>query len=168
MPIYSPQTITNANVIIDGIGELGTTKSVTLPKVEEEMYTQKFGGGTRHVPTGMYKEMTTEITLERFSPTVYKAMLVKTAVDLIVIIKADVHDQGKTVQFNAIVKGIIQVVDDGAIEAGKQVERKITIATNFYALEVDGKQGYVIDVENLITEVDGRDILEQLREAVGV
>ncbi len=167
MAVLSPQTITNANVIIDGIGELGTTKSVVLPKVEEEMYTQKFGGGTRHVPTGMYKEMTTEITLERFSPTVYAAMLVKSAADLIVIIKADINDRGKTIAFNAIVKGIIQTVDDGTLETGKQVERKITLATNFYALEIDGKQGYVIDVENLITKIDGQDILEQLRSAIG-
>jgi P2 family phage contractile tail tube protein len=159
-----PQTILGVNIFVDGIGHLGVSKSVTLPKITEGSYDVSVGGLTKEVSNGTLEKMECSFTLQEYSPVVYAALAAQTALDSIFIFKATVNQGSEDKPLVAIVKGRIKEIDDGDLEAKKEVERKVTLSVSYYALEIDGVQGALVDVDNLIYIVDGVDRLATIRQ----
>jgi len=52
---YVPQYLTGQTAFIQGIGLLGTVKSIALPKIEKMRETITQGGFERAVDTGLFK-----------------------------------------------------------------------------------------------------------------
>jgi P2 family phage contractile tail tube protein len=158
-----PQTITGVNIFVDGVGHLGTSKSVTLPKITEKTFESATGGLTREILTGTLEKMECSFTLQEYSPVVFAALAAQVATDSMYIFKANINQGGANKALVSIVKGHIKEIDDGDYEAQKEVERKVTISASFYSMEIDGTQGVMIDANNMIYVVDGVDMLSTVR-----
>lgn len=162
-----PQTLTDINIFVDGIGHLGTSKKVTLPKIEQIRETQTAGGFERSLDTGIFKELSAEFVLSEYSPIVFAAMAAGSATNLGVniTVKGSFFQDGKRTSILATLQGSIDI-DDGDMEANKAVERKISMKPNLYAMEIDGKQRCLFDTNNMIAIVDGVDMLADLRSHI--
>lgn len=163
-----PQTLTDINIFVDGIGHLGTSKKVTLPKIEMIRETQTAGGFERSLDTGIFKELSAEFVLSEYSSIVFAAMAAGAATNLGVniTVKGSFFQDGKRTSILATLQGSIDV-DDGDMEANKAVERKISMKVNLYAMEIDGTQGCLFDTNNMIAIIDGVDLLADLRSHIG-
>jgi P2 family phage contractile tail tube protein len=162
-----PQTLTDINIFVDGIGHLGTSKKVTLPKIEQIRETQTAGGFERSIDTGIFKELSAEFILNEYSPIVFAAMAAGAATSLGVniTVKGSFFQEGKRMSIVTTLQGSIDV-DDGDMEAGKQVERKISMKPNLFIMEIDGKQSCLFDTTNMIANIDGVDYLSDLRNHI--
>lgn len=162
-----PQTLTDINIFVDGIGHLGTSKKVTLPKIEQIRETQTAGGFERSIDTGIFKELSAEFVLAEYSPIVYGALAAGAATGLgtNITIKGSFFQDGKRTSILATLQGSIDI-DDGDMEANKGVERKISMKPNKYIMEIDGKQGCLLDTTNMIAIFDGVDMLADLRSHI--
>lgn len=154
-----PHYLTGLTAFIDGKGLLGTVKSVQLPKVEEIRETVKQGGFERSLSTGVFKAMECEITLSEFNQLAYDAW----ADSIPIVLKGSVKERGKTYGIVATVKGG-RDVDDGTLETGKEVERKIKIYVDFYSLTVNNESQVLLDLDNMIANVMGKDLLADMRK----
>ena len=159
-----PQVLTDINIFVDGVGHLGTSKKVTLPKIEKVRQSQTAGGFERTVDTGIFKELECEITLAEYSSTVYASMATGNAsgAGVLFTLKGSIFQDGKRVPLVATIKGDIDV-DDGDLEGGKEIERKIKIAPTLYSLEINGSKAVMFDTTNMIAEINGVDYLADLR-----
>lgn len=162
-----PQTMRDINIFVDGIGHLGTSSEFELPKINQKKFTQEFGGFERDVLTGSFEKMEASVTLDEYSASVFAAMALGNATGLGVniTVKGSIFQEGKSKQALATIQGNIDI-DDGSWKANEQVKRKLTIAVNAYAMEIDGKQGCLFDVKNMIAIIDGVDFLATLRSQI--
>jgi P2 family phage contractile tail tube protein len=156
--------MTGVNVFVDGFGHLGTSKTVTLPKITEGVVEVSSGGLTREIATGTLEKLECSFTLQEYSPAIYAALAAQKALDSLFIFKANILQGGDNKSAVALVTGHIKEIDDGDWEAKKEIERKITLSVKTYALEIDGTQGVLVDADNLIYIVDGVDFLASVRQ----
>ncbi|ADZ93393.1 phage major tail tube protein [Marinomonas mediterranea] len=159
-----PQYLSAMTVFIDGVGLLGTAKQVTLPKVEITRETVTAGGFERAMSNGVFKAMEAEITLNEYHDSVFKAANKLTKPPLFVI-KGNLSQDGQDYPIEATVKGSIDI-DDGNWETGKEVERKLKVYVDFYALKVNGTEQCMLDAKNMIAKINDVDLLEKARTHV--
>jgi len=162
-----PQMMKDINIFVDGIGHLGTSKEVKLPQVKFKKQSIERGGFEKDINIGTLEKLEAEFTLSEYSPAVYAAMGAGTATGLGVniTIKGSITQQGKNIPALATLQGEIEV-DDGTWKANGEVERKINMSVNKYIMEIDGKQGVLLDTENMIAIIDGVDYLADLRSQI--
>ena len=153
-----PHFLTGLSAFIDGIGLLGTVKSVALPKVEQMRETITQGGFERSVAVGVFKAMEAEITLSNFNKYAYRSWTTQ----IPIVIKGSIKAKGKSYPIQVMLKGD-RDIDDGNLEEGKAIERKIKVYIDFYELTVDNLPQVLIDIDHSIGIIDGVDYLEDLR-----
>lgn len=162
-----PQSMREINIFVDAIGHLGTSEEFELPKINQKKFSQEFGGFEREVLTGSFEKMEASVTLNEYSAAVYAAMAVGsvTGLGVNITVKGSIFQDGKSKQAIATIQGNIDI-DDGSWKANEQVKRKLKIAVNVYAMEIDGKQACLFDVNNMIAMIDGVDFLSTLRAQI--
>ena len=159
-----PQFLTGMTVFIAGVGLLGTSKKITLPKVEQMRETITAGGFERSVATGIFKAMEAEIDLSEYHASVYKAAS-QIGTPPTFVAKGSIIQKGQTFPVIATFKGGFDI-DDGGWETGKEAERKLKLYCDYYALEINGKEQCLFDVDNIIARLYGVDMLEKLRSHI--
>jgi P2 family phage contractile tail tube protein len=159
---HVPQYLTGQTAFIQGVGLLGTVKSVALPKVEKIRETITQGGFERAVETGIFKAMEAELSLSEYHPIAYQAMQ---ELGALIVIKGSLKQAGKDVPVLATFKGSVDV-DDGSWETGKEAERKVKVFCEHYTLSVDGVVQVSIDVPNMIALIMGIDYMETIRKHI--
>ena len=162
-----PQTMRDINIFVDGIGHLGTSSEFELPKINQKKFSQEFGGFERDVLSGSFEKMEASVTLNEYSPAVFAAMALgkATGLGVNITVKGSIYQGGKSLQAIATIQGDLDI-DDGSWKANEQVQRKLAINVNLYAMEIDGKQACLFDVNNMIAMIDGVDFLATLRSQI--
>jgi len=163
--VRTPEKISNVNVFIDGIGHLGVVEEVKLPEIKQKLESVNVGGIERDIQTGILEKMEAEITLTEYSPVVYAAMAanITKGVPVVFICKAHIVQGGKKKGIIVIIAGDITVTDN-SLKGGETAKRTIKVSVRKYVSEIEGKQGAMIDVDNLIALIDGVDILDDLKK----
>ncbi len=156
---HIPHFLTGMTAFVDGMGLLGTVKTVQLPKVEQLRETTTAGGFERSINTGVFKAMEAELTISEYNEVVYNAWQSQ----IPVVIKGSVKEKGKTYLIEATFKGE-RDIDDGTLETGKEVERKIKVFCDYYSLTINGVPQVLLDVDNMIANIMGKDYLEDMRK----
>ncbi len=156
---HIPHFLTGMTAFVDNIGLLGTVKTVQLPKVEVMRETVTAGGFERSVATGVFKAMEAELTISEYNETVYNAWQSQ----IPVVIKGSIKEKGNSYQIEATFKGE-RDIDDGTLETGKEVERKIKVFCDYYSLTINGVPQVLLDVDNMIGNIMGKDYLEDMRK----
>jgi hypothetical protein len=167
MAVKLPEKINGVNVFIDGIGHLGVVEEIKLPEIKQKYDSVSSGGFERDVQTGIFEKMDAEISLDEYSAVAFAAMSanMKMGLPVVFICKANIVQDGTTKGVVATIAGDI-TINDGTLKTGETAKRTININVRKYAFEIDGKQGALIDVDNLIAVLDGVDILEELRKNI--
>ena len=165
MAVRTPEKISDVNIFIDGVGHLGVVEEVKLPEIKQKLESVNVGGIERDIQTGIFEKMETEITLTEYSPIVYAAMAanMKKGLPVVFICKANIVQGGKKKGVIATIAGDVTVTDN-SLKGGETAKRTIKVSVRKYIWEVDGKQGVMIDVDNLVGVIDGVDVLEELRK----
>lgn len=159
------QIFTGLNILIDGIGNVGVSKSCELPKIEF-LTVEKSGAMAMEDVIPLLKSMSAKIVLNDYNPLAFTAASNLFGAGTLITCKGSTVRDGKAVPVLAVIGGMVKVIESPFVEEGKEVEMTFEIAVSLYSLMIDNKPVLMIDVPNLVAVIGGVDIYSDLRNHI--
>lgn len=168
-----PSKLKNMMLFVDGNSYGGVCKSVTVPVLARKMESFRGGGmnGPVKVDLGFSDDgMQIEWTLGGLDVAVLKqyGAVGAAAIPLRWAGAYQRDDTGQVMAVEIQVRGRHETIDSGEAAPGEDTEVKITSTLSYYKLTIDNAEVIEIDLLNFIEKVDGKDLLEAQRQALGL
>ena len=168
-----PRKLKNMNLFNDGNSYLAVAKTVTLPALGRKMESYRGGGMNGPVKTdlgfsddGIQLEWKTGgldlISLRQFGMVKASGVLLR----FTGAFQQDDTEEMSSVE--VVVRGRHETIEMGDAQAGEDTEHSMTTTCSYYKLIVDGEVIIEIDLLNFVEMVDGKDMLEAQRKAIGI
>lgn len=166
-----PNILKNFNLYADGNSLMGVADEVTLPKLSRKMESFQAGGMVAPVDIDLGNEK-----LEHeFSCGGFVAELVKqygaTKISGVLLRFAGAYqrdDTGDVQSVEIVTRGRYSEIDFGKAKVGDKSETKFKCSLSYYKLTVDGKVLFEIDAIGMVFTVNGVDLLDKQRKAIGL
>lgn len=156
------QIFTDMNILVDGIGNVGVSKSCELPKIEYQTI-EREGAIAMEEVLPLIKAMSAKIVLNEFNPISFTAASNLFGNGTLIICKGSTVQDGKAIPVLATLGGNVKVIESPFPEKGKEVELTMEIAVSSYALLINNIPVIAIDVKNLVCVIGGVDLYAELR-----
>lgn len=153
------------NILVNGIGNLGVSKSVEVPKLEF-LTNERDGAMAMEEVIPLLKALNAKIVLNEYNDEAFSATAQQFGSAPMFVCK------GSTVQGDLkdsvliMLKGRVKVLENPVPDRGKEVEMTLEIAITAYSLEINGVKKIDIDVENMICSINGTDLYAELRNHI--
>ncbi|MEL7551962.1 phage major tail tube protein [Pseudomonas protegens] len=168
-----PRKLKNLNLFNDGNSYLGVVKSVTLPPLGRKMEAYRGGGMNGSVKAdlgfsddGIQFEWKTGgldlIALRQFGSVNASGIMLRFSGAF------QQDDTGEVSTAEVVVRGRHETIEMGDASPGEDTEHSITTTCSYYKLTVDNEDIIEIDLLNFIEKVNGVDMLEKQRNAIGI
>lgn len=168
-----PRKLKNLNLFNDGNSYLGVAKSVTLPALARKMESYRGGGMNGPVKAdlgfsddGIQFEWKTGgidlISLRQFGTVNASAVALRFSGPY------QQDDTGEVSNVEVVVRGRHETIEMGDAQPGEDTEHSMTTTCTYYKLTVDGEEVIEIDLLNFVEKVNGVDMLEKHRAAMGI
>ena len=168
-----PRKLKNLNLFNDGNSYLGVAKSVTLPALGRKMEAYRGGGMNGPVKAdlgmsddGIQFEWKTGgldlISLRQFGAVNASSVALRFSGPY------QQDDTGEVSNVEVVVRGRHETIEMGDAQPGEDTEHSMTTTCSYYKLTVDGEEIIEIDLLNFIEKVNGVDMLEKQRKAIGL
>lgn len=168
-----PRKLKNLNLFNDGNSYLGVVKSVTLPPLGRKMEAYRGGGMNGSVKAdlgfsddGIQFEWKTGgldlIALRQFGSVNASGIMLRFSGAF------QQDDTGDVSTVEVVVRGRHETIEMGDASPGEDTEHSITTTCSYYKLTVDNEDIIEIDLLNFIEKVNGVDMLEKQRNALGI
>ncbi|AGL83830.1 phage major tail tube protein [Pseudomonas protegens] len=168
-----PRKLKNLNLFNDGNSYLGVVKSVTLPPLGRKMEAYRGGGMNGSVKAdlgfsddGIQFEWKTGgidlIALRQFGSVNASGIMLRFSGAF------QQDDTGDVSTVEVVVRGRHETIEMGDASPGEDTEHSITTTCSYYKLTVDNEDIIEIDLLNFIEKVNGVDMLEKQRQALGI
>lgn len=168
-----PRKLKNMNLFNDGHSYLGVSKTVTLPSLGRKMEAYRGGGMNGPVKAdlgfsddGIQLEWKTGgldlISLRQFGMVKASGVLLR----FTGAFQQDDTEEMSNVEI--VVRGRHETIEMGDAQAGEDTEHAMTTTCSYYKLTVDGDDIIEIDLLNFIEKINGVDMLEKQRTALGI
>ena len=168
-----PRKLKHLNLFNDGNNWQGIVESLTLPKFTRKYEKYRGGGmpGAVDVDLGLDDgALDTEFSIGGTELLLFKQMG-KATVDGIQLrftgsIQRD--DTGEVQAVELVVRGRHKEVDSGEWKTGESNTTKVTSTNSYAKLTINGEVLYEVDLINMVEIVDGVDLMEAHRNALGL
>jgi len=168
-----PRKLKNLNLFNDANSYVGVVKSVTLPPLGRKMESYRGGGMNGPVKAdlgfsddGIQFEWKTGgldlIALRQFGAVNASGIALRFAGAF------QRDDTGDVSAVEVVMRGRHETIEMGDAQPGEDTEHSITTTCSYYKLIVDNEDIIEIDLLNFIEQVNGVDILEKQRAAIGL
>ncbi len=164
-----PRKLKHLNLFNDGNNWQGIVESLTLPKFTRKY--EKYRGG------GMPGAVDVDLGLDdsaldtEFSIGGTELLLVNASVDGIQLrFTGSIQrvDTGEVQAGELVVRGRHKEVDSGEWKTGESNTTKVTSTNSYAKLTINGEVLYEVDLINMVEIVDGVDLMEAHRNALGL
>ncbi|MFJ2282074.1 phage major tail tube protein [Pseudomonas jessenii] len=168
-----PRKLKNLNLFNDANSYVGVVKSVTLPPLGRKMESYRGGGMNGPVKAdlgfsddGIQFEWKTGgldlIALRQFGAVNASGIALRFAGAF------QRDDTGDVSAVEVVMRGRHETIEMGDAQPGEDTEHSITTTCSYYKLIVDNEDIIEIDLLNFIEKVNGVDLLEKQRAAIGL
>ncbi|WP_339539434.1 phage major tail tube protein [Pseudomonas sp. RA_15y_Pfl2_54] len=168
-----PRKLKNLNLFNDANSYVGVVKSVTLPPLGRKMESYRGGGMNGPVKAdlgfsddGIQFEWKTGgldlIALRQFGAVNASGIALRFAGAF------QRDDTGDVSAVEVVMRGRHETIEMGDAQPGEDTEHSITTTCSYYKLIVDNEDIIEIDLLNFIENVNGVDLLEKQRAAIGL
>jgi P2 family phage contractile tail tube protein len=168
-----PRKLKNLNLFNDGNSYLGVAKTVTLPALGRKMEAYRGGGMNGPVKAdlgfsddGIQFEWKTGgldlISLRQFGAVNASSVALRFSGPY------QQDDTGEVSNVEVVVRGRHESIEMGDAQPGEDTEHSMTTTCSYYKLTVDGEEIIEIDLLNFVEKVNGVDMLEKHRTAMGI
>jgi P2 family phage contractile tail tube protein len=168
-----PRKLKNLNLFNDANNYVGVVKSVTLPPLGRKMEAYRGGGMNGPVKAdlgfsddGIQFEWKTGgldlISLKQFGAVNASGVALRFSGPF------QQDDTGETSTVEVVMRGRHETIEMGDAQPGEDTEHSMTTTCSYYKLTVDGEEIIEIDLLNFIEKVNGVDMLEKQRTAMGL
>lgn len=158
----SRQIFRDMNILVDGIGNVGVSKSCELPKIEY-LTIERDGAMAMEEVIPLIKAMSAKIVLNEYNPLAFIAASNLFGLGTLIIVKGTTVQDGTAIPILATLGGSVKVIESPIPERGKEVEMTLEIAVTSYALMVNNIPQVAIDVKNMVCVIGGVDLYAELR-----
>lgn len=168
-----PRKLKNLNLFNDANSYVGVVNSVTLPPLGRKMESYRGGGMNGPVKAdlgfsddGIQFEWKTGgldlIALRQFGAVNASGIALRFAGAF------QQDDTGDVSAVEVVMRGRHETIEMGDNQPGEDTEHSITTTCSYYKLIVDNEEVIEIDLLNFIEKVNGVDMLEKQRAAIGL
>ncbi|WP_285428598.1 phage major tail tube protein [Pseudomonas sp. lyk4-R2A-8] len=168
-----PRKLKNLNLFNDGNSYLGVAKTVTLPALGRKMEAYRGGGMNGPVKAdlgfsddGIQFEWKTGgldlISLRQFGAVNASSVALRFSGPY------QQDDTAEVSNVEVVVRGRHETIEMGDAQPGEDTEHSMTTTCSYYKLTVDGEEIIEIDLLNFVEKVNGVDMLEKHRTAMGI
>ena len=168
-----PRKLKNLNLFNDGNSYLGLVKSLTLPSLGRKMEAYRGGGMNGPVKAdlgmsddGIQFEWKTGgldlISLRQFGAVNASSVALRFSGPY------QQDDTGEVSNVEVVVRGRHETIEMGDAQPGEDTEHSMITTCSYYKLTVDGEEIIEIDLLNFVEKVNGVDMLEKHRTAMGI
>lgn len=167
-----PKKLKYFNVFIDGASYIGEAKSITLPKLTQKLESYRGAGmpGSVKVNLGLDDDaLELEYTMGGLTADIAKLLggsINQCNLRFAGTFQKDDSEEYSKVEVN--VTGRHKEQDLGEFKQGESSQTKYSMTCVYYRLTIDGEDVIEIDIINMIYKVNGVDLLEQARQAIGL
>ncbi|WP_436595803.1 phage major tail tube protein [Pseudomonas aeruginosa] len=168
-----PRKLKNMNLFNDGGSYQGVAKSCTLPPLARKMEAFRGGGMNGPVKADLGFDddgIQFEWTLGGLDLTALKQYGAVSASGVMLRFAGSFQqdDTGEVTPVEIVVRGRHETIEMGDAQPGEDTEHKITTTCSYYKLVVNGEEVIEIDLLNFVEKVNGKDLLEAQRKAIGL
>jgi P2 family phage contractile tail tube protein len=168
-----PRKLKNLNLFNDANSYVGVVKSVTLPPLGRKMESYRGGGMNGPVKADLgfsddgiqfeWKTGGLDLTaLRQFGVVNASGIALRFAGAF------QQDDTGDVSAVEVVMRGRHETIEMGDNQPGEDTEHSITTTCSYYKLIVDNEEIIEIDLLNFIEKVNGVDMLEKQRAAIGL
>lgn len=162
-----PRILKNLNLFVDGFGLAGYIDSMTVPAMALKTEEHRAGGMDAPVEYDMGTEKM-ELGFTLSDPT-EEVIRVFSVPDIQYTARTAVQRYAEdAVPCIVTMTGMLKQIDFGEFTPGEKGTYEIMAALTYYKLAVDGSDLIEIDVPNMVRIVNGTDLLQSQRAAIGV
>jgi P2 family phage contractile tail tube protein len=168
-----PRKLKHLNLFNDGDNWQGLIESVTLPKITRKFEKYRGGGMAGAVDIDMGLDdgaLDTEFTCGGVEAKLFKQMgtLTVDGVQLRFTGSIQRDDTGEVQAVELVVRGRHKELDSGEWKTGESSTTKVSGTNSYAKLTINGEVLYEIDLVNMVHIVDGTDLMEAHRNALGL
>lgn len=168
-----PRKLKHLNLFNAGDNWQGLIESVTLPKVTRKFEKYRGGGMAGAVDIDMGLDdgaLDTEFTCGGVEAKLFKQMgtLTVDGVQLRFTGSIQRDDTGEVQAVELVVRGRHKELDSGEWKTGESSTTKVSGTNSYAKLTINGEVLYEIDQVNMVHIVDGVDLMEAHRNALGL
>lgn len=168
-----PRKVKYLNLFNDGVNWIGLVESVTLPKLTQKFEKYRGGGmpGAVDISLGLDDgALDTEFTIGGTEALLFKQMSTVKA-DGVMLRFTESLQRDDTAEIQAlelVVRGRHKELDSGEHKQGDSSTTKVSSTNTYAKLTINGEVLYEVDLINMIWIVDGVDLMEEHRAAIGL
>ena len=107
-------------------------------------------------------------SIVEYDPDVLKQFGLISGNNVQVTLRGALVDDKTTTPMTISLRGMFTEVDMGNFKAGDLATLKCTVACRYYSLDIGGTKVIEIDVDNMVRNINGKDVLSDIRSALGV
>lgn len=170
MPNKLPLVINNFNVYKQGYQLIGISGEVKLPEFENvtaEVSGAGILGTFEENVIGMFNSMEMEIPFRILDDDIFKFMDPTENLDLTLRASQQQTETGTGnigwKGMRVVIRGKQKKFDPGKVKQGEQMDATVTVEVIYLMIEIDWKNKIEIDKLNFVYKVNGKDILEKVR-----
>lgn len=168
-----PRKLKHLNLFNAGDNWQGLIESVTLPKVTRKFEKYRGGGMAGAVDIDMGLDdgaLDTEFTCGGVEAKLFKQMSTLTVDGVQLRFTGSIQrdDTGEVQAVELVVRGRHKELDSGEWKTGESSTTKVSGTNSYAKLTINGEVLYEIDLVNMIHIVDGTDLMEAHRNALGL
>jgi len=161
--VQVPEFVQDINVFAGGIGHLGVSDEVELPKIAFTREDISAGGFEKEVLVGTLEKMEAKITVNQYSTSIMEQATKQK--EAYFVIKGSIKKGSAAVPAVATIKGDFDI-EFGNLKAKEAVKQTLEIKVKFFEFEVNGEQLVQLDADNMIAKIYGVDYLAELRSNI--
>lgn len=168
-----PRKLKHLNLFNDGNNWQGIVESLTLPKFTRKFEKYRGGGMPGAVDVDMGLDdgaLDTEFSIGGTELLLFKQMGKATVDGIQLRFTGSVQrdDTGEVQAIELVVRGRHKEVDSGEWKTGESSTTKVSSTNSYAKLTINGEVLYEVDLVNMIEIVDGVDLMEAHRNALGL
>lgn len=150
------------NILVNGIGNLGVSKSLKVPELEF-LTSEREGAIAVEEVIPLLKAMSAEIVLNEYNTEVYSAVSKQFSNSPTFFCKGSMVQGDQKIPVLHTIKGKVKKLGSPIPDRGKEVEMTLEISVSAFSKEINGVKVIDIDLENMICIIDGVDLYAELR-----
>ena len=166
-----PKTLKACNLFQNGENFVGLVDEVQLPKLSRKMEEYRGAGMRGPIELDQGQE---KIGLEWTCAGLMKSVLQQygitkhDGVQLRFAAAYQAEDGSKPDAVEVVVRGRHKEIDMGTGKAGEKAAFKVSTTCSYYKLSINGETIIEIDFINMVENVNGVDLLADIRNAIGI
>lgn len=168
-----PRKLKHLNLFNDGNNWQGIVESLTLPKFTRKFEKYRGGGMSGAVDVDMGLDdgaLDTEFSIGGMESLIFKQLGKPTADAVQLRFTASIQrdDTGEVQAVELVTRGRSKEVDSGELKTGESNASKVSFTNSYAKLTINGEVLYEVDLINMIEIVNGVDLMEAHRSALGL